>query len=104
MYDAIEDPYTYKNSTVLVNKLDLRSQAELEAFALRREAEGVAVFFFGLVGAAAVDQRLGEMLPQGNVVRRKLKRFAQGSHTIVAVWHVGHHQRKGVGKFRIVSR
>ena len=32
MYDAIEDPYTYKNSTVLVNKLDLRNQAELEAF------------------------------------------------------------------------
>jgi cell filamentation protein len=32
MYDAIEDPYTYKNSTVLVNKLDLRSQAELDAF------------------------------------------------------------------------
>jgi cell filamentation protein len=32
MYDAIEDPYTYKNSTVLVNKLDLREQAELDAF------------------------------------------------------------------------
>lgn len=32
MYDAIEDPYTYKNSTVLVNKLDLLDQAELEAF------------------------------------------------------------------------
>ena len=32
MYDAIEDPYTYKNSTVLVNKLGLRSQAELDAF------------------------------------------------------------------------
>ena len=32
MYDAIEDPYTYKNSTVLANKLDLRRQAELEAF------------------------------------------------------------------------
>jgi cell filamentation protein len=32
MYDAIEDPYTYKNSTVLVNKLDLRDQAELDAF------------------------------------------------------------------------
>jgi cell filamentation protein len=32
MYDAIEDPYTYKKSTVLVNKLDLRSQAELDAF------------------------------------------------------------------------
>ncbi len=32
MYDAIEDPYTYKNSTVLMNKLDLRDQAELDAF------------------------------------------------------------------------
>lgn len=32
MYDAIEDPYTYKNSTVLVNKLDLHDQAELDAF------------------------------------------------------------------------
>jgi cell filamentation protein len=32
MYDAIDDPYTYENSTVLVNKLDLRDQAELDAF------------------------------------------------------------------------
>ena len=32
MYDAVEDPYTYKNSTVLKNKLDLRDQAELDAF------------------------------------------------------------------------
>ena len=32
MYDAVEDPYTYPNSTVLKNKLDLRTQAELDAF------------------------------------------------------------------------
>ncbi|HLJ01307.1 MAG TPA: hypothetical protein VKT76_16470 [Bradyrhizobium sp.] len=32
MYDAIADPYTYENSTVLVNKLGLREQAELDAF------------------------------------------------------------------------
>jgi cell filamentation protein len=32
MYDALDDPYTYENSTVLVNKLDLRAQAELDAF------------------------------------------------------------------------
>ena len=32
MYDAVDDPYTYENSTVLVNKLGLRSQAELDAF------------------------------------------------------------------------
>ena len=32
MYDAIDDPYTYENSTVLVNKLDLRDQDELDAY------------------------------------------------------------------------
>ena len=32
MYDAIVDQYTYKKSTVLVNKLDLRDQAELDEF------------------------------------------------------------------------
>lgn len=32
MYDAIDDPYTYDNSTVLVNKLGLRTQSELDAF------------------------------------------------------------------------
>jgi hypothetical protein len=32
MYDATDDPYTYENSTVLVNKLDLRDQGELDDF------------------------------------------------------------------------
>lgn len=32
MYDAIDDPYTYPDSTVLVNKADLRDQAELDDF------------------------------------------------------------------------
>lgn len=32
MYDAIDDPYTYENSTVLLNKLDLRDQSELDDF------------------------------------------------------------------------
>jgi cell filamentation protein len=32
MYDAIDDPYTYENSTVLVNKLDLRDQHELDDY------------------------------------------------------------------------
>lgn len=50
MYDAIDDPYTYKNSTVLINKLDLREQAELNAF----EAE---------ISSARAD----EPLPDGNL-------------------------------------
>ena len=32
MYDAIDDPYTYESSTVLVNKLDLRDQDVLDAY------------------------------------------------------------------------
>jgi cell filamentation protein len=32
MYDPIDDPYTYENSTVLVNKLNLRDQGELDDF------------------------------------------------------------------------
>jgi cell filamentation protein len=50
MYDAIDDPYTYENSTVLVNKLELREQAELDAF----EAE---------ISTARAD----EPLPEGNL-------------------------------------
>jgi cell filamentation protein len=50
MYDAVEDPYTYKNSTVLMNKLDLRTQDELDAF----EAE---------ISSARAD----EPLPEGDL-------------------------------------
>jgi cell filamentation protein len=50
MYDAIDDPYTYENSTVLVNKLDLRDQGELDDF----EAE---------ISSA----RAGEPLPDGEL-------------------------------------
>ena len=32
MYDAIDDPYTYESSTILINKLDLRDQDELDAY------------------------------------------------------------------------
>lgn len=50
MYDAIDDPYTYENSTVLVNKLDLREQDELDAY----EAE-------------ISNARSGEPLPDGEL-------------------------------------
>ncbi len=50
MYDAIDDPYTYENSTVLINKLDLRNQGELDDF----EAE-------------ISNARSGEPLPEGQL-------------------------------------
>ena len=50
MYDATDDPYTYENSTVLVNKLNLRDQGELDDF----EAE-------------ITHARAREPLPEGNL-------------------------------------
>jgi cell filamentation protein len=50
MYDAIDDPYTYESSTVLVNKLDLRDQDVLDAY----EAE-------------ISNARSQEPLPEGNL-------------------------------------
>ena len=50
MYDAIDDPYTYENSTVLINRLDLRNQDELDDF----EAE-------------ISNARAGEPLPEGQL-------------------------------------
>jgi cell filamentation protein len=47
---AIDDPYTYENSTVLVNKLDLRDQDKLDDF----EAE-------------ITSARASEPLPGGNL-------------------------------------
>jgi len=32
MYDAVADPYCYPGTTVLINKLDLRDQRQLDAF------------------------------------------------------------------------
>jgi cell filamentation protein len=50
MYDAADDPCTYENSTVLVNKLGLRDQGELDNF----EAE-------------ITNARAGESLPEGDL-------------------------------------
>ena len=50
MYDSVSDPYCYPGTTVLINKLDLREQAELDAF----EAE-------------ITSQRAGEALPDGRL-------------------------------------
>ena len=50
MYDAAIDPYTYENSTVLVDKLDLHDQGELDDF----EAE-------------ITHARAHEPLPQGKL-------------------------------------
>ena len=49
MYDAVSDPYCYSNSTVLINKLDLRDQRRLDAF----EAE-------------ITSQRAAEAIPHGS--------------------------------------
>jgi len=50
MYDATDDPYCYEGTSVLKNRLDLRTQAELEEFE-----------------TAIASQRAEEALPDGNL-------------------------------------
>jgi cell filamentation protein len=50
MYDAIDDPYTYENSTVLQNKLNLHNQEELDNYEVEIS-----------------NARSGEPLPEGEL-------------------------------------
>src|SRR5437870_6102975 len=50
MYDAVEDPYCYPGTSVLKNRLDLRTQAELDEFE-----------------ATITTQRASEPLPAGRL-------------------------------------
>ena len=50
MYEAHDDPYCYPRTSVLRNKLDIRTQAELDAFE-----------------ALITHQRADELFPQGNL-------------------------------------
>lgn len=69
MYDAVEDPYCYPGTTVLKNKLKLRTQAELDAF----EAEITA-------------QRAEEPLPSGRLGYAHYKAIHKHLFQDVYVW------------------
>lgn len=62
MYDAVDDPYTYENSTVLVNMLDLRTRAELDEFEAEisnaRAAEPLPEGEFDLAHYCAIHHHL----------------------------------------------
>lgn len=69
MYDAIEDPYCYPGTTVLINKLDLREQSDLDAF----EAEITA-------------QRATEQLPIGELDDRHYRAIHRHLFQDVYAW------------------
>jgi cell filamentation protein len=62
MYDAVADPYCYPGTTVLINKLDLRSQAELDAFeaeiTIQRAAEPFPARALGYPNYRAIHRHL----------------------------------------------
>jgi hypothetical protein len=58
MYEAADDPYCYPGTGILKNRLNLRKQADLDAF----EAEITA-------------QRAAEPLPAGSLATRIIGRF-----------------------------
>lgn len=69
MYDAVEDPYCYPGSTVLKNKLNLRTQKELDEF----EAEITA-------------QRAEEPLPAGRLSASHYRAIHKHLFQDIYVW------------------
>jgi cell filamentation protein len=62
MYDAVEDPYCYPGTTVLINKLDLREQHALSEFELeisnQRATEPLPNGLFGVSHYLSIHKHL----------------------------------------------
>lgn len=62
MYDAVEDPYCYSGTTVLINKLNLRDQTALSEFELeisnQRATEPLPIGLFGVSHYLAIHKHL----------------------------------------------
>jgi cell filamentation protein len=62
MYDAVADPYCYPGTTVLINKLGLRDQAQLDSFeagiTIQRAAEPLPAGGLGYVHYRAIHRHL----------------------------------------------
>ena len=62
MYDAVPDPYCYPGTTVLINKLDLRDQRQLDAFEAeitsQRAAEPLPIGHFDIPHYLAIHKHL----------------------------------------------
>jgi cell filamentation protein len=62
MYDAVADPYCYPGTTVLINKLNLRDQARLDAFeaeiTIQRAAEPLPAGALGFTHYRAIHRHL----------------------------------------------
>lgn len=68
MYDAIDDPYCYKSTAILRNRLGLRDQKALDAFeaeaTAQRFAEPLPLGRFGVAHYSAVHRHLfGDVFP-----------------------------------------
>ncbi len=62
MYDAVVDPYCYPGTTILINKLDLRDQRQLDAFekeiASQRASEPLPIGYFDTAHYLAIHAHL----------------------------------------------
>lgn len=83
MYDAIDDPYTYENSTVLVNKLGLRKQEDLDDFEAEissaRSAEPLPEGQMDFAHYCAVHHHLFQDVYEWAGKPRTVRMFKQGS-------------------------
>ena len=91
MYEAIADPYCYKGTSVLHNRLGLRDQEALDAFeaeaTAQRFSEPLPIGRFGVAHYRAVHRHLfGDVFPWAGRFRRV--RIAKGGSMFCYPEHI----------------
>jgi hypothetical protein len=86
MYDATDDPYTYENSTVLVNKLDLRDQSELDDFEAEITNARAGKLFLKATWTLRISARsiiiYSRMCSIGRAIREQCVFRSRGAHSV----------------------
>lgn len=103
MYEAIADPYCYKGTSVLHNRLGLRDQEALDAFeaeaTAQRFSEPLPIGRFGVAHYRAVHRHLfGDVFPWAGRFRRV--RIAKGGSMFCYPEHIASEMARIFGELK----
>lgn len=103
MYEAIADPYCYKGTSVLHNRLGLRDQEALDAFeaeaTAQRFSEPLPIGRFGVAHYRAVHRHLfGDVFPWAGRFRRL--RIAKGGSMFCYPEHIASEMARIFGELK----
>lgn len=106
MYDAIDDPYCYKGTTILRNRLGLRDQAALDAFeaeaSAQRFLEPMPLGRFSVTHCCAVHRHIfGDVYPWAG--RFRTVRIAKGGSMFCYPEHIAVEMRRIFNALRVAD-